>query len=130
MNALVQAQRDEEGKSKTHKSRHLVHGRKLGATREKPLPLPGRAKAIAMALVDPEWLTTHPESRNACYIHGYTKEEPEDDAGFEAGGEDGEDYWQGQNQGADDERLTEEGLYAMDQFGDDDDELEGLYSHS
>lgn len=88
MNKLVQKRREQD--TKTNKPRHIAHGRKLGTPKEKLLPYPGRATAITLNMIDPEWLDEHPESPNTCFITGYTKTEPEEDRGFDAGDEDEE----------------------------------------
>lgn len=123
LDGLVQERRNEE--AKRHKSRHFVRGRKLGAPKEKPLPLPGRARAIALEMIDMDWLSTHPESRNACFIDGYTKEEPNDE-GFEGDGEGEENLDQDQDdqhQYSEEGGETQEDFYTMDQVGDDDEDL-------
>jgi hypothetical protein len=70
------------------------HARRLGESKDKPLPYPGKGDPINLDLVDPIWLAEHPESASRRMILHWTKVEEEEDDLADAEDEDvGENYW-------------------------------------
>lgn len=91
-----------------------MHGRRIGSSKEKPLPYPGKAKPIDLSAIDEHWLETHPENKHAYLIHGFAKAEPEDD---------GDKAYQGEDEHDENEAGDRQSDWAIDPLLDSDGDL-------
>jgi len=126
LDLLVKTRRSEINQSKDIKP-HVgqPHARRLGESKEKPLPYPGKGDPINLDLVDQIWLAEHPESGSRRMILGWTKPETEegDLADAEDEGMDEEDWSRGDDDGFIDPQLRRSDLDDGSLEGSDDEDL-------
>jgi hypothetical protein len=126
LDLLVKTRRSEINQSKDIKP-HVgqPHARRLGESKEKPLPYPGKCDPINLDLVDQIWLAEHPESGSRRMILGWTKPETEegDLADAEDEGMDEEDWSRGDDDGFIDPQLRRSDLDNGSLEGSDDEDL-------